>query len=264
MGNATRPDQTSIHIRIRTKTSEGSYCRRSAYAALPPSSHRPHVFRCDAAARCGAVRIVRQRRQTPTTLEASYSPPEKKKKEKKIKKGNLLPCGGGGGARSSLFRDAPDVQRGEPKVKSPRTDGRPADAFFFSPPPPPPPRPPQLDSGALHVYAQHHVRQGRSLSHPVQTLAPPQAAAESRAFRPARNSARSRNYLPCGCSGTQLRIPISSLQSQGLWSEFGLLPPPMANATTNQNLSTIKTKKQIVTRLEWSDWSAACINLLGI
>lgn len=165
MGNATRPDQTSIHIRIRTKTSEGSYCRRSACTPpSPPSSHRPHVFRCDAAARCGAVRIVRQRRQTPTTLEASYSPPEKKKEKKK---GNLLPCGGGGGARSSFFREAPDVQRGEPKVKSPRTDGRPADAFFFSPPPPP--RPPPLDSGALHVYAQHHVRQGRSLSHPVQT-----------------------------------------------------------------------------------------------
>lgn len=140
--------------------------------------------------------------------------------------------------------------------------------FFFSPPPPSP-RPPPFASGALHDYAQHHVRQGRSLSPQAGSRQQAagtrhQAPAESRAFRPARNSARSRNYLPCGCSGTQLRIPISSLQSQGLWSEFGLLPPPMANATTNQNLSTIKTKKQIVTRLEWSDWSAACINLLGI
>lgn len=169
----TRPDQ---HTYTHTYEDERGQLLPPlcVYAALPPSSHRPHVFRCDAAARCGAVRIVRQRRQTPTTLEASYSPPEKKKKGKKIKKGNLLPCGGGGrgGARSSLFRDAPDVQRGEPKVKSPRTDGRPADAFFFSPPPPP--RPPPLDSGALHVYAQHHGRadhyhiQSRPSHHPRQ------------------------------------------------------------------------------------------------
>jgi hypothetical protein len=133
-GWGTRPDQTRPDQHTYTHTYEDERGQLlpplCVYAALPPSSHRPHVFRCDAAARCGAVRIVRQRRQTPTTLEASYSPPEKKKEKKK---GNLLPCGGGGrgGARSSLFRDAPDVQRGEPKVKSPRTDGRPADAFFF-------------------------------------------------------------------------------------------------------------------------------------
>jgi hypothetical protein len=210
----TRPAYIYAYVRRRARAATAAALR------TPPSPRRPTDLTCSGATqlldvvRCGSS--VKEDKLPPLWKLRIHR--RKRKKRKKIKKGNLLPCGGGGGARSSLFRDAPDVQRGEPKVKSPRTDGRPADAFFFSPPPPPPPRPPQLDSGALHVYAQHHVRQGRSLSHPVQTLAPPQAAAESRAFRPARNSARSRNYLPCGCSGTQLRIPISSLQSQGLWT----------------------------------------------
>jgi hypothetical protein len=135
--------------------------------------------------------------------------------------------------------------------------------FFFSPPPPP--RPPPLDSGALHVYAQHHGRadhyhiQSRPSHHPRQqrNRAPfvPHATLLARGTT-YRAGAAERN---CGFPS-----PLYSHKGSGLWSEFGLLPPPMANATTNQNLSTIKTKKQIVTRLEWSDWSAACINLLGI
>jgi hypothetical protein len=213
MGNATRPDQ---HTYTHTYEDERGQllpplCVRRPPPVVPPTSRVPVRRSCSMW--CGADRPSKK---TNSHHSGSFVfTAGKEKKGKKIKKGNLLPCGGGGGARSSLFRDAPDVQRGEPKVKSPRTDGRPADAFFFFSPPPPP-RPPPLDSGALHVYAQHHVRQGRSLSHPVQTLAPPQAAAESRAFRPARNSARSRNYLPCGCSGTQLRIPISSLVTRAL------------------------------------------------
>jgi hypothetical protein len=136
MGNATRPDQTRpayiyAYVRRRARAATAAALRvRRPPPVVPPTSRVPVRRSCSM--RCGADRPSKK---TNSHHSGSFvfTAGKEKKKGKKIKKGNLLPCGGGGrgGARSSLFRDAPDVQRGEPKVKSPRTDGRPADAFFF-------------------------------------------------------------------------------------------------------------------------------------
>jgi hypothetical protein len=136
-GWGTRPDQTRPDQHTYTHTYEDErgqllppLCVRRPPPVVPPTSRVPVRRSCSM--RCGADRPSKK---TNSHHSGSFvfTAGKEKKKGKKIKKGNLLPCGGGGrgGARSSLFRDAPDVQRGEPKVKSPRTDGRPADAFFF-------------------------------------------------------------------------------------------------------------------------------------